>query len=189
MAKINFNIEITVANEAALVEMQGRVADMSVVLNNIADEWAEGNAVKFMAGQGREIGGAALDADVYWSPLSEKYRKSKQALGYEDWLMKATGQLESSMTEKEGFFREVQPTYATWGKPLLQEDEDKLLGNINRRPVVFFNRQDRLMIRKEVGNYLQFGDKYKDILFAKGLRAKEAVNEKNIWQMEWEDKL
>lgn len=75
------------------------------------------------------------------------------------------------------------------GLPVNPEDENKLLGNINRRPVVFFNRQDRLMIRKEVGDYLQFGEKYKDILFAKGLRAKEAVNEKNIWQMEWEDKL
>lgn len=189
MAKVSFDISVIVANEAALAEIEGRVKDMSVVFNNIADEWAKGNARKFNQGAGKETSGAALDADVFWVPLTEKYQKSKRKKGQADWLMVATGQLEATMTNPDAFFRGVQPTMATWGCPMSKEDENKLLGNAETRPVVFFDRQDRLMIRKEIGDYLALGGDYKNILFAQGLQAVNARKEQNIWNMEWQDRL
>jgi hypothetical protein len=187
MAKVGFEIDVYVKDPANLAEIQARINKMAVVFENIIDEWATGNARKFNLGKGREMTGAVLDNDVLWVPLTEPYRKRKRAMGQEDWLMQATGQLRATMTNKDGFLRYVDDMSAAWGRPMSKEDEDKLRGNAHLRQVVFFDRGDRLAIKREVANYVKFGDKYRDILFAQGLQTKSARKQMNIWDAEWKD--
>lgn len=188
MARFSFDIEITSQNENVLAELTERAKNLSVVLDNIITEWAGGNERKFKAGVGAEATGVALDSDVFWEPLTGKYRARKQAQGYGDWLMRATGQLQATMTNPDGFFRAVNESSAIWGTPNSREDEDKLRGNASRRTVVFFDRGDRLAIQREVKNYLSFGEQYKDIMFAQGVQKAEARRAQKLWDVEWNER-
>ena len=190
MPKMGFNIEVTVKNPEVLAEVQERFKRMQVVYNNIIDEWARGNEGKFSKSKGQESSGIALDVDVFWEPLTQSlktlshetkrahfsglqtttaYERYKRRQGWPNWLMVATGNLKRALTTNQGFQRDVSNTEAVVGMPFAVENQDKVIGNWNRRPTIFLDRSDTLMIRNELKNWLTIGEDYKEVLFAKGL--------------------
>jgi len=189
MSKIGFNVSVIVKNEAELAEVKARLENMSILFNNIIDEWATGNAGKFNKSRGAEASGIALDADVFWQPLTEKYKKQKHKTYPADWLMVGTGDLKNSLTNKDGFIRAVTAKDAVFGMPLMLEDENKVKGNWNRRPVIFLDRSDTLMVKRNLIDWFNLGDKYKEVKFSMGLQRKAAQKEQNIWDMEWQARL
>lgn len=184
MASTGFEITVTAKNPGVLPEIQSRLANLTTVFNNIIDEWAKGNSRKFSDGKGQSLSGAEISGQVWWEPLSDNYYIQKQKQGYEDWLMHRTGALEYAMSSPDGFLRDVGAQAAEWGIPIDQMERNKLQGNASRRKVNFFDRTDQLAIKREITNYLTFGDNYKEILFERGLMAKYAKQSAK-WEMAW----
>ena len=157
---------------ATCAEIAQRVRNFSIPFANIIAEWAAGNARKFAAGEGAEIGGASGQdlRPASWTPLSDRYRQAKQRKGFSDWLMVRTGALMESLTSSGGFAQFIDAHRAVFGTPLDAEDADKAMYNSESRPTIFLSEPDRLMIRRELQNYISFGGNYKAFLWARAGR-------------------
>jgi hypothetical protein len=151
-----------------LDELDARLQDFSPVFANIIGEWARGNVDKFAKGRGAEMTGADQPPTT-WEAVTEKYHSQKMKK-FTDWLMVRTGELMSSLTTRGAFGEFTDEHRAIFGTPLDSSDADKAMYNSDKRPTIFLGRTDRLMIERELQNYLNLGKNYKDILFATGKR-------------------
>lgn len=181
---VRYKLEIFTTGLETLPEVEARLQDISPMLQNLIDEWAHTNEDKFGLGKGAEETGAQMDDGLLWEPLTERYRLAKQRKGFEDWLMVRTGGLMASLTNPDGFFRAVTNEEAVFGIPV---DEDEAVKAINKRAwdsrqSIFLNEKDRLAIKREFKNYLELGENYRDVLFARGMAA--AARRQEI--LEWD---
>ena len=173
---ISFGITTYTEGLERLPELAGRFKDLTPVLENVISEWAESNEDKFAKSAGAENTGVLQDDGVFWRPLTHDYWVSKARAGFEDWLMVRTGALKEALTSPDGFFRVVMADKATFGMPLDPDDAIKVTSMVNwdGRQSIFLNYKDRLAIKREVTNYFQLGEKYRELLFARGVEAAQA---------------
>lgn len=164
MTTFTFSFRFTTNNVDRLEKLQARCMDFSEPLLRIVSEWALGNKRKFAASRGNESTGVQQFDDVFWEPITSAYAKSKRRKGQADWLMVATGSLMQSLTTEGAFGQYVDEKHAQFGTPMDSEDADKAMYNAQSRRVIFLSRGDRLMIKREIKNYLNFGPGYRDAL-------------------------
>ena len=153
-------------------EIAQRMRDFSIPFAEIINEWAGGNVRKFGAGEGAETSGAAGQdlSPVTWEPLqSPDYMKSKRRGGFADWLMVRTGDLMAALTNPIGTDVSVDAHRVIFGVPLNPNDAVKALNKRTRalRPTVFLSGPDRLMIRRNLQQYISMGGNYKEFLWAR----------------------
>lgn len=173
---VSFNISVITEGLQRLPELEGRLKDLAPVLENLINEWAESNEDKFDKSHGAEVHGVSQDDGVFWRPLTHAYWVSKARAGFDDWLMVRTGSLRDALTSPDGFFRAVSEKEAVFGVPMDPDDAIKALnmGNWDGRQAIFLNHKDRLAIKREVMRYFELGEKYRKILFARGVEASQA---------------
>ena len=169
--KTNFSIKIEVKNDEAFSEIKGRLLDLRPAYNAFVKAWANINKDIFESGAGAEVTGADVDADVFWEPLSAGYRKAKQAEGYADHLMVATGALMRALTNPDLVFQAIGPQDAIFGSPLSLEEADKVKYNWESRQTVFFSGPDQRALRRILKYYLTMGEGFEQKRFEAGLSA------------------
>lgn len=183
---VSFNITVFTEGLERLPELAARLKDLTPALHNLIAEWAQSNEDKFRESRGTQVGGVQQDDSLFWHGLTEPYMKEKTRKGFEDWLMVRTGDLRRAMTDPEGFFSVVMPDKAVFGIPLDPEDAIKVTGtNWELRQAIFLNYKDRLAIKREVKNYFALGEKYREILFERGLAAAARRREHLQWDVEF----
>lgn len=149
-------------------EIAQRMKDFSVPFSKIIDEWAAGNVRKFGSGSGAELTGAeGRDlSPVTWEPLqSLPYAREKRRKGFADWLMVRTGNLMSSLTNRGEFSEFIGPHQTAFGIPYDEEAQAASKGNRFLRPTVFLSGPDRLMIRRNLQQYISMGEGYTNFLW------------------------
>lgn len=188
---VSFTITLATGEEALLPELAARVKDFSPVFTNIIKEWSDHNREKFELGEGMESTGVYQDQanDLYWDPLTPAYARAKARKGFSDHLMVRTGELERALTSEGGFGQYVDASRAVFGTPIDPEDAIKVSGNWESRQAIFLDAADRAMIDREVARYLNLGDGYRDILFARGVARAEARAEEARMDMEFAEVL
>ena len=185
----SFKISLFVKNDASLPEIAERAKDLSVVFDHIIGEWVAGNERKFGRGMGASNTGATQDtfggAETTWQALSAKYGRQKEREGFPDWLMVRTGDLMNAMTTRGAMAEFIENTRAVFGMPLDEEQAIKVEGNWKRRQAIFLDRNDRLMIERNVKNFMELGGDYQNILFTRGLQNVAAKNEQKRMDAEF----
>lgn len=187
MATLQFKFELYVDRPEVMPELQERVADLRPVFEEIVKKWARNNEEKFGGAIGAEASGAEVDPGVFWGALTESYIKRKRAEGYPDQIMVKTGELEAALEDTEGFFHEETAQEAAFGTPKSLEDEMKVRGNWEKRPVIFLGLSDQKAIEHSLVNYLSFGENWKDVIFARGMENVRRRNEAAIMDMGFND--
>lgn len=160
MGNLNLRIKASGAGFEGLDEMRARIADLSPVFQRLIPLWASHNMDKFARGQGMESEGADQGSSVWWAPLVPATMRAKRHKGYPDSIMVATGSLKQSLTSEDAFAQFVSETQAVFGTPLDEDDAQKVGYNWTTRPTVFLDQQDKLMIEREIENYLNMGADY-----------------------------
>jgi hypothetical protein len=175
MASFKFNLKRE-SDYSRLGEIQGRLNDFSPAFNHIVDEWAAGNALKFAAGVGGEMFGAAGKdlSPAVWEPVTEAYYQQKhgpihrgERELFPDSLMVRTGALRDALCSRGGFAEYIAEHSLAFGTPMNEEEAMKAIGNHDSRPTVFLSGPDRNMIRRNLQQYLNLGADYKNIMMAK----------------------
>lgn len=185
----SFKISLFVKNDARLPEIAERVKDLSVVFDHIVGEWVAGNERKFSRGMGASDTGVAQDSfgtGNQWQALSAKYGRQKEREGFPDWLMVRTGDLMNTMTTRDALVDVIEQTRAVFGMPLDEEQAIKVEGNWGRRQAIFLDRPDRLMIERNVKNFIDMGGDYQKILFTQGMQNVAAKNEQKRMDAEFQ---
>jgi len=180
--KIAFSIELYQTGLDQLADLQERAKDLSVVFSGIIRHWATDNVDKFSAGEGQAVSGAEIDPSVQWQALTSGYIKSKikrESAGAED-LMKLTGDLQTALTNVGDFEKDVTAEEAIFGTPTDPFNAQKVgwnwpAGSQDKRQSIFLSVDDQRMIDQQVQAYLQFGQDYEGILFAKGVEATKRI--------------
>ena len=176
----SFRISLSVKNDACLPEIAARAKDLTVVFDHIIGEWVAGNERKFGRGMGASASGVSQDTfgtGNNWQALTAKYARQKEREGFPDWLMVRTGDLMDAMTTREAMGEAISAQRAVFGMPLDEDQAIKVEGNWNRRQAIFLDRNDRMMINRNVKNYIELGGNYQDILFTRGLQNVAMKNE------------
>jgi hypothetical protein len=189
MGKLHFEFKLVSKGMERIPEIHARLQDFRVPFNHILQEWADGNALKFAAGEGAEqtgITGGDL-APATWFPLSEKYFKSKHNISktygaFPDSLMVRTGALRDALCSLKGFDKYVAEHTMNFGQPLNEAENDKAKYNKELRPTVFLSQPDKNMIRRNLTQYLNLGGDYKALMFAQS--AQKADMEKG-WDVDF----
>ena len=186
----SFKISLFVKNDACLPEIAERAKDLSVVFDSIIGEWVTGNERKFGRGMGASDTGAVQDsfsgAENNWQALTPRYARQKEREGFPDWLMVRTGDLMNAMTTRGATAEVIEQTRAVFGMPLDEEQAIKVEGNWNRRQAIFPDQNDRLMIERNIKNFMELGGKYQDVLFTRGLQNVAAKNEQKCIDAEFQ---
>jgi hypothetical protein len=180
--KLSFTIELYQTGLDTFADVQERAKDLSIVFSGIIRHWAADNVDKFEAGAGNAASGATIDPSVQWQALTSGYIKSKikrDSPGADD-LMKQTGDLETALTNVGDFEKDVTADEAIFGTPTDPLNAKKVDWNWPddknaRRQTIFLSIDDQRMIDHEVQAYLQFGQDYDGILFAKGVAATKRI--------------
>ena len=186
MSNFTVNVKVVSKNTERIDELAARLKDFSVPLSNIIDEWADGNVRKFDESRGAELSGTSI-APVEWEGVTEKYYDQKHGPVkrgsrsiFPDWLMVRTGDLMRALTTRGNFGEYFDQVKAIFGTPLDAEDAAKASYNFAKRPTIFLSESDRLMIRRNFQQYLDLGENYREMLFARAGRLadlqKEIVN-------------
>jgi len=159
-------------NLAECAEIAQRVRDFSIPFASIVAEWARGNVEKFDAGKGSESSGFSGGSltPLRWEPLTEKYRRAKERAGFANWLMVRTGNLMQSLLNVSGFAQFVDAHRVIFGAPIDAEAADAAMYNREKRNTIFLGESDRLGIKRELQNYISFGENYKQFLFSRAGR-------------------
>ena len=186
----SFKISLFVKNDACLPEIAARAKDLSVVFDHIIGEWVVGNERKFSRGMGASATGAEQDTfsggETQWQALTAKYSQQKEREGFPDWLMVRTGDLMNVMTTRGAMAEFIEQTRAVFGMPLDEEQAIKVEGNWNRRQAIFLDRNDRLMIERNIKNYMELGGDYQNIIFTRGLQNVAAKSEQKRMDAEFQ---
>ena len=150
-------------------EIAQRVRDFSIPFAAIVAEWAKSNVAKFIAGKGSESSGFSGGplTPARWEPLTENYRRSKERAGFANWLMVRTGNLMQSLTDESNFAQFIDANRVVFGAPLDAEAADAAMYNRDKRNTIFLSETNRLSIKRELSNYINFGENYKQFLFAR----------------------
>ena len=181
----SFRITLAVKNDTVLPEMAARAKDLSVVYDNIANEWVAGNSRKFDKSRGMETFSLEMAPNVWWDYLTYDYRKTNQKEGYKDWIMVRTGMLRKSLPSKCGINKNITPETAVFGEPFSDENKKKVKYNWETRQTIFLDKSDKHMIRRNFQDYFRLGGDYKDILFKEGLAKIAKPNWEDAY-MEWQ---
>lgn len=170
---VSFTIDLEEIGVGRIEELSARSRDLTVLFQNIIEKWAKDNRDKFDSAIGRETAGASGAGlePVDWAPLASSTIKQKRKMGYPNQIMVATGELMDSLTHPEEFFQMVNPQSIAFGTPNNPEDADKAAYNWTKRQTIFLSLDDQRMIKANTSNYLRFGDRYQDAIFAKGMDA------------------
>lgn len=151
----SFVINVAVRKDNAKAEeLEARLADLSPVFDAFISSWAAHNVEKFAFGEGAEETGVEFDPDPKWEPLTERYMKDKRR-HFANALMTRTGELRRILSSEDTFFRQVEPTYASFGSPQDEEDVMKVVGNWNRRQAIFLDAVDKRNLERMLLGYLQ----------------------------------
>ena len=150
-------------------EIAQRMRDFSIPFGEIINEWAAGNVRKFGAGKGSESSGFSGGdlTPARWEPLTEEYRRAKERKGFANWLMVRTGALMDSLCNRGAFSEFMDSHRVIFGVPLDSQAADEALHNSESRPTIFLSGPDRLMIRRNLQQYISMGGTYKDFLWAR----------------------
>lgn len=158
---VQFNVKVTVKDSDTGIARRAR--DLSPAFEEIVDQWVYGNQAKFEAAEGGETGGVEFSTAT-WLGVTPKYYRQKHGpilrgsrQLYADWLMKATGQLMETMTDKDSIQRAVTATAVAFGMPANDEAAEKVLGNLSRREVIFLSEDEMAqdgMIVSIINSYL-----------------------------------
>ena len=153
-------------------EIAQRMRDFSIPFGEIINEWAAGNVRKFGAGKGSESSGFSGGdlTPARWEPLTEEYRRAKERKGFANWLMVRTGALMDSLCNRGAFSEFMDSHRVIFGVPLDSQAADEALHNSESRPTIFLSGPDRLMIRRNLQQYLTMGGDYKAVMFAASAR-------------------
>ena len=183
MGSFKFNLKRE-SDYSRLGEIQARLDNFRPAFNHIMEDWAAGNYLKFNAGIGSEMFGAAGKdlSPAVWEPVTEAYYQQKHGPIHRgnrelfpDNLMVRTGALRDALSSVRGFDKYVRKHEVEFGQPANYEEAVKELGNSKTRPTVFLSGPDRNMIRRNLQEYLNLGVAYKDIIFLKS-SVKAAAN-------------
>lgn len=139
---------------------QDDVSDFSEPFFAIIENWANRNVEKFQRGLGSEATGVQQATDNFWEPDTEEYSKAKAKKGFADWLMVRTGALAESLSNPDAFFQMVFPTKASFGVPNDEEASDHAAFNWMKRQSIFLDETDKLGIRRQFKDFLDFGPGY-----------------------------
>jgi hypothetical protein len=177
MGSMQFQIKIRSEGEGALCELAERLKDFSPAFANIIANWIRGNEAKFAIGVGQEGAGVSQGGDIFWEAIAPATRKSKRRRGKPDALMQDSGDLKNALTSDGGVAQYFDAHRAVFGTPLDADAEAHSNCNWLSRPTIFLNKSDRLSIRREIINYINFGDNYREIMTSQGLARKEMREE------------
>lgn len=164
MGNLNFRIQTRASGFEFLPELKARCADLSPAYQNIIALWAAHNLEKFARGEGAEAIGVDQGANVWWEALLPATSKAKRRHGWPDSIMVATGELRQALSSEELFAQYVTANQAVFGTPLDDEEQKKVGYNWMKRPTIFLDQQDKLAIQREIGNYLNMGADYRDLI-------------------------
>jgi hypothetical protein len=154
--------QVHVAIRDNLSPMAVRARDLSPAFEKIIDAWTEGNLEKFEQAEGAERSGLSFDS-VYWKAVTPQYYREKHgpiARGsrtlYDDWLMHRTGVLMESMEDKDSMQANatIGQNATSFGFPAAIDEPMKILGNWERRQVIFLSGNDTELIEQIVDDYI-----------------------------------
>ncbi len=166
---VKFKIDLLIENPDLFPELAGRAKDLRPAFDVIVKKWAKDNVDKFEKAIGGESFGSSVDPSVFWSALTPAYIKRKRMMGFADHLMVRTGALEASLEDPGRFFHEESAQEAAFGTPMSEEEEIKARYNFQRRQTIFLSVDDQRMIDATIKNYMEFGEDFQRILFARGM--------------------
>ena len=150
----SFQIQVTTENADYLPTLQNRLKHLESVFEKVIKEWASLNEDKFARGAHGELGGAEIDAGVFWHPLAASTIKQKQREGVADNLMVWTGELKDAMTSPDSIFQMVGAEQAVFGSPLDPDDAAKVAYNWARRQAIFFGTADQNAVKRILQRHL-----------------------------------
>jgi hypothetical protein len=174
MGGLNFKVQVAVRDQ--LSPMAQRAQDLSPAWLSVITSWVDSNTVKFEEGRGAEQSGVFMEgSDVYWKAVTEKYYKQKHGVHasmslkshrmlkgdskrtvYQDWLMKATGNLMDAMTDKGAMIAsaDINPDSVDFGFPDHIDEPMKILGNWERRQTIFLSHDDMQVTAEIIRDYI-----------------------------------
>lgn len=148
-----FTVNLRLTGMDAFDKLKGRIMDLRKVWNEVIPRWLNHNEEKFEEGRGAQLMGVEFDAEgesVFWLGVTDDYAAKKTSDGFPNWLMVRTGALREELTSRDGL--------AWWEDLDMQEArfgtlDMKAMWNIEKRPVMFLDTEDRQMIQDMVGAY------------------------------------
>lgn len=173
-----------------IFRQRGRIAfgdapvDFTEPFLAIIRDWAERNVDKFERAMGQEDTGVQQAADNFWEPLGAggswrsvtkadakkamlgmadtltAYQKAKRRAGYPDWLMVRTGSLATALSNPDTFAQFVGANQAAFGVPLDTETAEHAAFNWAKRQAIYLDESDKLNIRKEFKDFMDYGPGY-----------------------------